>query len=318
MHYFGFLYKRIKKIGKNLLIQNKKDITFIPLQDADFTNEYVMAPTFATPKDIDVLCVSRLSNVKNLHLLVRALKLSHQKYGKILKATLITGIADKKYNKDEQAILDKLIAEVGSEEELYKYIELIGRVGHGAELSSYYTRSRMVVLTSIYEGKNRTINEAMSCNTPVIVFKDLSKYTRGDDDAFPKNAGLYVPEFSAESLTDTIHEALENIDKFTPRLSYLKYNGRMNFLNKCIDSIPYYRENIPDYVPGRIQDNLWIDLAMQANYQLSLNAFLYGANPAIHHVKLHEKETGIMDFFNARFMIQGGEKVLPQEENANA
>ena len=297
---------------------DRKNKIFIPLQDADFTNEYVMAPTFATPKDIDVLCVSRLSNVKNLPLLVRALKLYHQKYGKILKATLITGIADKKYNKDEQAILDKLIAEVGSEEELYKYIELIGRVGHGAELSSYYTRSRMVVFTSIYEGKNRTINEAMSCNTPVIVFKDLSKYTRGDDDAFPKNAGLYVPEFSAESLTDTIHEALENIDKFTPRLSYLKYNGRMNFLNKCIDSIPYYRENIPDYVPGRIQDNLWIDLAMQANYQLSLNAFLYGANPAIHHVKLHEKETGIMDFFNARFMIQGGEKVLPQEENANA
>ena len=114
------------------------------------------------------------------------------------------------------SILDKLIAEVGSEEELYKYIEIIGRVGHGAELSSYYTRSRMVVLTSIYEGKNRTINEAISCNTPVVVFKDLSKYTRGDDDAFPQNAGLYVPEFSAESLTDTMQEALENIDKFTP------------------------------------------------------------------------------------------------------
>ena len=52
-------------------------------------------------------------------------------------------------------------------------------------------------------------------------------------------------------------------------------------------------------------------LAMQENYQLSLNDFLYGKNTAIHHVKLHEKETSIMDFFNTRFMIEGGEKILP-------
>jgi glycosyltransferase involved in cell wall biosynthesis len=249
---------------------------------------------------------------------VKALKLYHQKYGKILKATLITGILDKKYNADEKQILELLENEVGGKEELEKYLEILGRVSHGEELDRYYTRSRLVALTSIYEGKNRTINEALCCNTPVVVFKDLSKYTRGDDDAFPENAGIYVPEFSPESFCDTMHEALNNLDKFTPRRSYLKFNGRMNFLNKCIDSIPYYRENLPEYVPGRAQDNLWLDLAMQENYQLSLNAFLYGANPAIHHVKLHENDTGIMDFFNARFMIHGGEKILPNKGNDNA
>lgn len=62
-------------------------------------------------------------------------------------------------------------------------------------------------------------------------------------------------------------------------------------------------------------DNLWLDLAMQANYQLSLDAFLYGANPAIHHVKLHEQETGIMDFFNERFMITEGAKILPNRDD---
>ena len=158
----------------------------------------------------------------------------------------------------------------------------------------------------------------MCCNTPVIVFKDLSKYTRGNDNAFPEGAGLYVPRFTSKSMCDTIYKALSNLDKFTPRRSYLTYNGRKNFLNRCIDSIPYYRENLPEYEPGKAMENLWLDLAMQENYQLSLNDFLYGKNPAIHHVKLHEENTGIMDFFNARFMIQGGEKILPQREQGNA
>ena len=293
----------------------KKDKIFIPLQDADFTNEYVISPTWATPKDIDILCVSRISDVKNLPILVQALKMYHEKYGKRLKTTLITGVADCKFNDTEKAILANLESIVGGKKELKKYLKLIGRVAHGHDLCEYYTRSKAVVLTSIYEGKNRTINEAMCCNTPVIVYKDLSKYTRGNDKAFPDGAGLYVPEFTPESMCETIHKALSNLEQFTPRRSYLKYNGRKNFLNKCIDSIPYYRENLPEYEPGKAMDNQWLDLAMQANYQLSLNAFLYGANPAIHHVKLHEKETGIMDFFNERFMIKGGEKILPNEEN---
>lgn len=297
---------------------DKKDKIFIPLQDADFTNEYVITPTWATPKDVDILCVSRISDVKNLPILVLALKKYHQKYKRRLKATLISGVEDLNFNDTEKAIIEELAKLVGGKKELKKYLNIVGRVPHGEELCKYYTRSKLVVLTSIYEGKNRTINEALCCNTPVVVYKDLSKYTRGNDLAFPEGAGIYVPEFSPQSLCDTIHEALSKIDQFTPRRSYLRYNGRKNFLNKCIDSIPYYRENLPEYEPGKAMDNMWLDLAMQENYQLSLNAFLYGANPAIHHVKLHEKETGIMDFFNKRFLIEGGEKVLPKEEENEA
>lgn len=295
----------------------KNDKIFIGLQDADFTNEYVFAPTWNTPKDIDVLCISRLSSVKNIHILVQALKDYHTKYGKRLKATLITGNDGLKFADDEKAIITQLEDIVGGSDELKKYLNIIGRVNHGDELATYYSRSKLVVLTSIFEGKNRTLNEAMCCNTPVIVFKDLSKYTRGSDHAFPEGAGLYVPRFTPKSMCDTIYKALSNLDKFTPRRSYLTYNGRKNFLNRCIDSIPYYRENLPEYEPGKAMENLWLDLAMQENYQLSLNDFLYAKNPAIHHVKLHEENTGIMDFFNARFMIQGGEKILPQRERGN-
>ena len=298
---------------------HKADKIFIPLQDADFTNEYVICPSFGIQKDIDVLCISRVSGVKNLPILIKALKNYHEKYGIILKTTLITGTQNLEFNEDEKRILSELEDIVGGSEELKKYVEIIGRVGHGDELNTYYTRAKTVVLTSIFEGKNRTINEAMCCNTPVIVFKHLSKYSRGNDHAFPEGAGLYVPEYTPESMCDTLHEALCNLEQFTPRRSYLRTNGRKNFLNKCIDSIPYYRENLPEYEPGKVMDNMWLDLAMQQNYQLSLNAFLYAANPAIHHVKLHEENTGLMDFFNARFMIHGGEKVQPEKkEEINA
>lgn len=297
---------------------HKSDKIFIPLQDADFTNEYAIAPTFGTPKDIDVLCVSRISSVKNLPLFIKALKIYHEKYGTILKTVLVTGNANKEFNEDEKRIISELENIVGGKEELEKYLIIEGRIPHGNELNKFYTRARVVALTSIYEGKNRTINEAICCNTPVVVFKDLSKYTRGQDRAFPEGAGLYIPEFTPEAMAETLHEALTHLDHFTPRRSYLRVNGRKNFLNKCIDSIPYYRQNLPEYEPGKAQDNMWLDLAMQENYQLSLNAFLYAANPAIHHVKLSEEETGIMDFFNARFMIRGGEKILPQKAENNA
>ena len=296
---------------------HREDKIFIGLQDADFTNEYAHAPVFATPKEYDILCISRISDVKNLPILLEALKIYHLKYGNILKAVLITGNQDLNFNEDEKRILANLEDLVGGKEEFDKYITLVGRVPHGHELNTYYTKSKLVALTSIYEGKNRTINESLTCNTPVVVFKDLSKYTRGKSPAFPEGAGLYVPEFTPEAFCDTMHEALTHLDHFTPRRSYLRVNGRKNFLNRCIDSIPYYRENLPEYVPGKAMENLWLDLAMQENYQLSLDAFLYGANPAIHHVKLSEEETGIMDFFNARFMISGGEKILPQKVEEN-
>ena len=69
----------------------------------------------------------------------------------------------------------------------------------------------------------------------------------------------------------------------------------------CVDNIPYFRENLPEYTEGRIQDNLWVDLAMQNNYQLSFNDFLYGKNHLIQQVKCNEKDHSLVDFFYSRF-----------------
>lgn len=291
----------------------KSNKTFIPLQDADFTNEYLIAPAFGVKKDIDVLCISRLSKVKNLPILLKALIHYEKKYGTRLKTVLITGKRNSIYTTEEKNVLKELIEIAGGKRNLNKYIKMEGFVMYGQELSKYYSRAKVLALTSIYEGKNRAINEANSCNTPVVVFKDLSKYTRGVDSAFPLAAGMYAPEFTYESFAETLHCALNKLHSFSPRRSYLRENGRKNFLNYCIDNIPYYRENLPEYVPGKAMENQWLDLAMQANYQISLNDFLYGKNLAIHHVKLHEQNTALMDFFNARFNIKGGEKILPEQ-----
>ena len=68
-----------------------KNIPFLPLQDADFLNEYVIAPTENKEKTIDVICVSTAFPVKNLPVIAKALKIYEEKYGSILKVTYAIG-----------------------------------------------------------------------------------------------------------------------------------------------------------------------------------------------------------------------------------
>ena len=51
-----------------------------------------------------------------------------------------------------------------------------------------------------------------------------------------------------------------------------------------IDSLEYYKENIPDYEAEKIQDNIWVDLACQDNYQVGYLDFLYGKKVQLEHV----------------------------------
>ena len=277
------------------------DKILIPLQDADFTNEYWLCPEFNTPKDIDILYVSRISKVKNIPILVEALKLYKEKYGVKLNVTMILGSSSDNKKPAAQELLNDIRTKYG---DIKEYVNLIEEVKYG-DMKKYYSRAKFTILTSLIEGKNRTIQESMACNTPVIIFKDHNKWARGPHELFYKDSGLYVPEFSAESLAETIHDGLTNYKgRFFARRNYLKNNGRKNFINKCIDSIPYFKDNLPEYEEGRIQDNLWVDLAMQDNYQLSFNEFLYGKNLAIQQVKMNENNHSLIDFFYSRFGIK--------------
>lgn len=290
----------------------KKHIVFLPLQDCDYMNEYTMAPTFNTPKKYDVISVSTAYPVKNLPMIARALKRHEEKYGKILKAVFAIGNRDAILREDGSLDYSKVRFDAKSElekiDEIFKgrtrrYVEIIPYIEH-KDLAKYYTSSKCCVLGSLMEGKNRAINEAMSCDTPVVVFKDFNKFARGDYPVFFENSGEMAESFTPDSLADTIHKVITNPNKYEPRKNYLKYNGRKKFINTITDSIPYFRENIPDFEYGKIHENLWVDYACQKDYQLSYHDFLYGKNFAIEHVRGLKNIESLIKFYYSRFGIK--------------
>ncbi len=187
----------------------------------------------------------------------------------------------------------------------FDYISIVPKVNHHRELPRLYSTSKVCVLGSLFEGKNRAVHEAMLCNTPVVCFKQYNQYIRGDTRVVPDGAGLECAEFCAESLADTIHEVLVHRAEFRPRQKYLETSGRKHFLNRCLGCFDdYYRSELPgsDTTESYFQ-NLWLDLAVQDNYQLSLNDFLYGRNHLISHVQGIPAIEKMLDFYFRRFQV---------------
>ena len=291
---------------------NKKDIIFIPLQDADFGNEYTMAPTPDTPKTVDVLMVSTPIPVKNLPMLAKAIKVYEQKYAYRLKTTIALGQANCKKLPDgsidySEIIEDrrKILDEVNSilYNRMFEYINFEPYVNHG-ELPKLYTGSKCTVLTSLIEGKNRCVFESIKCDTPVVVFKAHNQWARGEHPVFFEKCGEYAPEFTPESLADTIHKVITHPENYEPRKNFLIHSGRRNFIDICTSLIPYYKENIPDFDKTKFHENLWVDLACQRNYQLSYHDFLYAKRPAIHHVRGIKDIDNMLKFYFDKFGIK--------------
>lgn len=291
---------------------HKKGIIFIPLQDADFGNEYKMAPTLDTPKTVDVLMVSSPIAVKNLPMLAKAIKVYEQKYACRLKTTIALGTAGCK--KLDDGSIDysgieenrrKILDEVNSilYNKMFDYINFEPYVNH-SDLPKLYTSSKCTVLTSLIEGKNRCIFESISCNTPVVVFKAHNQWARGEHPIFFGNSGEYVQEFTPESLADTIHKVITHPENYEPRKNHLLHSGRKNFIDICASYIPYYKENIPDYGKTKFHENLWIDLACREDYGLGYKDFLYSKRPAIQHVRGLKDIDKMLDFYFSRYNIK--------------
>ena len=170
-------------------------------------------------------------------------------------------------------------------------------------MPKYYTAAKCTVLTSLIEGKNRCIFESLCCDTPIVVFKDHNKWARGNHPIFFGNSGELVPEFTPESLADTIHKVINNPDDYEPRKNHLLHSGRKNFVDILTDYMPYYAKNVPNYSGAKFHDNLWIDLACQYNYSMSYNEFLYGKRPGIFHVRGLNDIAYLMNFYYDKFNV---------------
>ena len=266
-----------------------KNIVCLPLQDADFTNEITMKPVEPKlPKVIDLFCVSTAFPVKNIPMIAKSLKVYEQKYNKRLHVVYAIGSNEAKKNKDgsldysgmtnyAQNELKKVDEILGNTKD---YIDFIPYITY-TDLPKYFSISKCGVLGSLIEGKNRFISEALSCDMPVIVFKQFNQFSRGDSPIFlAQNSGEYAPEFTPESLADTIHKVLMNLENYTPRQNYLEYRGRKNFVKTVANEISYYQENIPDLKGGDVFNNTWVNEACLDNYGISYQDFLYGKKPS--------------------------------------
>jgi len=280
----------------------KSSKVLVPLQDADYTHEYAMSPVPFVNKDIDILCVSRLHDLKNIPIIAAALKVYRKKY-KPIHMTMILG---KQVDLNLATLTDGERKEWRQIESLlvhpFEYITIVPYADYSRELPRYFSRSKLLVLGSLFEGKNRTLQEALCCNTPVVYFSEFNQYIRGNASAVPEGSGLSAPQFDAESLADTFHEVIENQGDFRPRREYLRTSGRKNFFNQTIDCFShYYAAQLPEFQADAHTNNLWIDLAVQQSYELSLNEFIYDKNHTLSRVRGVSAINRLLEFYFARF-----------------
>lgn len=279
---------------------DRKHQTLIPVLDSDWANELYMFPRHNN-KDIDVLCVSRLDTIKNVPIVARAIKTYRDKYGVKLNVVWVTGtefdINLKGLQPWEREVYRQVEDAVGH---VADYFTIVPRVP-SHEMPAMYSRARCYLLGSLYEGKNRGIEEAAFCDVPVACFADYNYYARNGTPLFPQGVGATAAQFTPESLADTVHRVLSTQADFRPRQNALKMFGRKRMFNRCIDAFPYFREAIPDYVSGEMHENAWLDLALISNYQIGLFDFMYGRNGQLAHQMGMEHVTKQIEGYIAKF-----------------
>lgn len=256
---------------------HRRDKYLIPLEDGDYLHEYDFCPSPLPEKDLDLCYVARLIDLKNLPFIAKVLKLYRQKYPKKkIKLNYITGL---KFDHNFTELNDAERKEWRQVEEILTfpqdYINFYSQVYWHKALPLMYARSKVYLFGSLMEGKNRSMAEALCCNTPVLHHEEFNQYIRGNTPIVPPLSGMSAP-YDPDSWADTLHLMLNNLDIFHPRAEFIKTRGRRNFLNIAIDHIDEYRNTLPHYEAGNHVNNPWLDAAIGYNYGMSLHNFLYG------------------------------------------
>lgn len=244
---------------------------FIPLADADYTNETVLRAVPGAQRVLDVLIVSTSLPKKNLPLVAKALQIYEQKHGPI-NANFVLGVVDRSKLRRKQA--EQLAQVEALMQTLKGDVEIVEYVDHNI-LNQFYSRAKLAVLGSLFEGANRSLKEAALCDTPVVCFRAYNQYVRGTTEIVLPGTGLYAPNFNAESLADTIYEALLQRSEFKPREMQLKVYGRKNFLNACLHSIPYFRDQLIPDTGADYSSDRWLIEALQERHRVTLDDWLY-------------------------------------------
>lgn len=249
--------------------------------ETDNLNEYIVAPpSLEIERDIDVLCVSRLFEQKNIPIVIQAAIEYVKKYNpeKFKLVHVVGTLIDDALVDSEKEVYRQLQAQI-SELPSNLTIETIPYLHYGLEMSTCYRRAKVFTVASLLEGKCRSVREAMYCDTPVVMFQAFNQYARGREALFPDGAGLAAPEFTAMSLADTWHQVFQECGTFKPRKRALECYGRKKYFNKLLSYFSYYQTAVPEWDKKNAYSNVWLNLAIHANYQVSLYDFIYGRCP---------------------------------------
>lgn len=271
----------------------------IPLGDADFTNERQFVPLPDVRRCVDVLTVSMLWEQKNLPLIAEAVKLLSQQY-QPCSWTLLIGREEEELDQSAMKELRRVQAVVS---DFGSRFEVVYKV-NPCLIPQFYARAKVYVLGSLFEGSNRSIKEAMSCDTPVVCFEGYNQYARGAQPLFPPECGL-TTAFSSAALATGIEQVLKAPEAFSARNGFLSSGGgRLNFLEKCLCYLPYFSENLPGFLAGQNCSNVWWNAALQAGFGVSVVDYLYAEQKSSAAGGIQDIGT-LLDWHVAELKMQG-------------
>lgn len=149
-----------------------------------------------TEKKIDILFVGRISAVKNLPALVRAVKIVSSEFPKIKVVLLGASERDNDYPK-----ISNLISALSLSENI-KIMSFVKQ----EKLGDYYRKSKIFALTSFSESTPKAVLEAMACGVPPVITN-----VRGTKDIREiKDASLSFGPFDYKKLAEHISLLLNN------------------------------------------------------------------------------------------------------------
>ncbi|HPD20819.1 MAG: glycosyltransferase family 4 protein [Pseudomonadota bacterium] len=135
----------------------------------------------------------------------------------------------------KDGVIDRLVNSLGA----HDYITFTGRIPD-EDFASYYARTTIAVVPSLYEGFGLPAGEAMACRVPVI------STTGGALPEVVGDAGVLVKPGDARALEKAIVDLLDNPEKrdVLARAGYERVKRHFTWSNTAQDVVNVYREAI--------------------------------------------------------------------------
>jgi len=210
---------------------------YIILHDADFISENDFCPV-KTNKEYDLIFVSRTAAFKRHHTLIKIMYILKNKYHRDIKA-LIIAIREYKvleiYRIFKPPVTLKNIV-LNIKFRFYRpiimlfykkammdslNITLITEPKDEGSIKSFYSKSKMYLLLSTYEGVNRTVREAILCNTPIMVIKNCPTA-----EAYVNNDTGKAVEDDPDIIAQEIIALVDSYESYSPRKWVLENQPR--------------------------------------------------------------------------------------------